>query len=85
MVGGGAEGHARLPRGDATPTHCEEGKPLTWDAPGVSVWRWNASDGADVRWSFGEWRPSPASSGTRYSLTVNAGVLKSTQPGGRIY
>jgi hypothetical protein len=28
-----------------SPTTCIEGKPLSWDRPGVHVWRWNSSMG----------------------------------------
>ena len=90
-----------LSSGNRTPTTCEEGKPLSWTAPGVDVWRWNSSSGVaaeqpgDVQrwkastrtptWSFSDWSMHPPSSGTRYQLRVDHGILSSTQPGGGIY
>jgi hypothetical protein len=67
------------------PTVCEEGKPLTWAAPGLSVYKWNATDGPDVTWNFAEWRADPPTSGTRYALGAEEGVLTSTQASGAIY
>ena len=90
-----------LSSGNRTPTTCEEGKPLSWTAPGVDVWRWNSSSRVaaeqpgDVQrwkastrtptWSFSDWSMHPPSSGTRYQLRVDHGILSSTQQGGRIY
>ena len=69
-----------------TPTTCEEGKSLSWESPGVAVWRWSAADAArNLTWSFGSWAPSDAAGGTSYSLTVHEGALASTQKGGGIY
>ena len=66
------------------PSTCEEGKALSWDAPGVDIWRWNASDGAST-WNFGEWNATSGASGTRYALSASKGKLASTQKGGGIY
>ena len=68
------------------PTTCEEGKPLSWGAPGVAVWRWNSSDAGAARASFdfGGWAPR-GGGGTNYSLTVTDGELRSSQPGGSPY
>lgn len=90
-----------LSSGNRTPTTCEEGKPLSWSAPGVDVWRWNSSSPVAVEqlgdgtrwkdstrtptWSFSDWSMHPPSSGTRYQLRVDRGKLSSTQPGGGIY
>ena len=73
-----------------TPTTCEEGKPLTWAAPGVDVWRWepppaDAREAISQTWSFDAWKMMPHTSGTRYQLRVDRGALSSTQPGGGIY
>jgi cyanophycinase-like exopeptidase len=67
------------------PTVCEEGKPLSWAAPGVNVWKWNATDGQNVSFDFGSWAAAPARSGTRYALGAEKGKLTSTQAGGAIY
>ena len=69
------------------PTTCTEGKPLSWNAPGVSVLRWNSTDAnaAVATFDFGKWTAGGDTSGARYSLTADHGNLASTQPGGSIY
>ena len=78
--------------GNRTPTTLEEGQPLSWHAPGVDVWRWDAAamevehgDAPTSTWSFNQWVMQPTHQGTRYQLRADAGELSSTQPGGGIY
>ena len=66
------------------PTTCTEGKPLSWRAPGVDVWRWNESDTKlACNFSFGAWESKTC--GVSYTLTVQHGQLASSQPGGSVY
>ena len=74
-----------LKNGGALPTTCEEGKPLSWELPGITVWRWSNTTVDGVVFSFKTWTASPADAGARYALTVKKGTLSSTQPGGGIY
>lgn len=65
-----------------SPSKCTQGEPLSWASPGIQVWRWNGTAG--VVWDFDSWSPA-STGGMRYSLTVDTGVLRSTQRGGAIY
>ena len=58
------------------PEICEAGRPLTMR--GFSVYRIGASGKFDVK----SWR---GEGGTAYTLSVEEGVIRSTQPGGVIY
>ena len=71
--------------GGRSPGTCREGKPLSWAAPGVDVWRWNASC-TGVGWSFGNWTHDGFKKcGAQYNILVNKGKLESSLPGGGIY
>jgi cyanophycinase-like exopeptidase len=67
------------------PTTCEEGQPLSWDSPGVDVWRWDNTTMVGTTFHFDTWTAMPASSGASYNLTVTNGTLVSSQAGGAIY
>ena len=60
---------------------CEDGHPLDWPTPGVSVWKWN---GTSASFNFSSWTPEEGTF-DHYSLYVNQGTLLSTQTGGGIY
>ena len=83
------------------PSECEKGKALGWDAPGVDVWRWNASDAgaANASFDFGRWAQVGVAGGVggagggggggvggaAYALRAKKGKLESTQAGGSPY
>ena len=69
------------------PAVCTEGKPLSWDAPGIKVQRWNSTDTASSAsiFDFGQWNCRTCKSVAKYSLSAYKGELTSTQHGGGIY
>jgi len=79
-----ADGSATLSGPDAayflrtteSPQVCEAGKPLTFD--GISVYRIGSSGRFDVK----RWR---GEGGAAYTISVEDGVVRSTQAGGAIY
>ena len=73
-------------------TQLEEGKPLSWVKPGVSLSRWKGSqntttiEARDNRgFDFATWQPVHKADFDFYALFVDHGKLGSTQRGGRIY
>jgi cyanophycinase len=69
-------GNAYFIRATQPPDVCEPGKPLTLHT--ISVYRIGAAGKFDVK----KWR---GEGGAEYTLSVDAGVVRSTQPGGAIY
>jgi cyanophycinase len=69
-------GFAYFIRTTEAPRVCEAGKPLTFG--GISVYRIGNSGKFDVK----HWR---GEGGTAYTLSVEDGVVHSTQPGGALY
>ena len=67
------------------PSECLAGKPLSWAAPGIDVWRWNASDAAQATFDFGAWRWNATAPKATYALRVRKGKLESSQAGGSPY
>lgn len=69
-------GNAYFIRTTQAPEICQPGKPLTMR--GFSVYRIGANGKFDVK----NWR---GEGGTAYTLAVEEGVIRSTQPGGAVY
>jgi cyanophycinase len=69
-------GAAYFLRTTTAPAVCEPGRPLTF--AGIQVYRINSSGHFDVKTWRGE-------AGAAYRLNVDAGVVRSSQPGGSVY
>jgi cyanophycinase len=69
-------GFAYFLRTTEAPRVCEAGKPLSFR--GISVYRIGSSGRFDVK----RWR---GDGGTAYTLSVEDGAIRSTQPGGAVY